>query len=175
MPETPDRPLNGAADAGVCVAAAPAAAGHGAAKTASFSEQDSVQRLWEMRPFGAVRPHRRRTLLCTQYSGFCRPPQALSCLVFIHLALPLFSTVKVPCQSAACLYNLRIIANSYRKVTIFKDTPEETARKSPLQNAAGFSIIKPDFAAAVPAALPILLFILEILRTLLILERRLFL
>lgn len=94
---------------------------------------------------------------------------------FIHLALPLFSTVKVPCQSAACLYNLRIIANSYRKVTIFKDTPEETARKSPLQNAAGFSIIKPDFAAAVPAALPILLFILEILRTLLILERRLFL
>lgn len=94
---------------------------------------------------------------------------------FIHLALPLFSTVKVPCQSAACLYNLRTIANSYRKVTILKDTPEKTARKSPLQNAAGFSIIKPDFAAAVPAALPILLFILEILRTLLILERRLFL
>ena len=94
---------------------------------------------------------------------------------FIHLALPLFSTVKVPCQSAACLYNLRTIANSYKEVTIFKNTPEETARKSPLQNAAGFSIIKPDFAAAVPAALPILLFILEILRTLLILERRLFL
>ena len=82
IPATPDCPLKKAGDAGVCVAAAPAAAGHGAAKTASFSEQDSVQRLWEMRPFGAVRPHRRRTLLCTQYSGFCRPPQALSCLVF---------------------------------------------------------------------------------------------
>src|SRR5699024_814994 len=75
-------PAEKSRDAGVCVAAAPAAAGHGAAKTASFSGQDSVQRLWEMRPFGAVRPHRRRTLLCTQYSGFCRPPQALSCLVF---------------------------------------------------------------------------------------------
>src|SRR5699024_12723603 len=82
QPSTQVGPMNKARDADICVAAAPAAAGHGAAKTESFSEQDSVQRLWEMRPFGAVRPHRRRTLLCTQYSGFCRPPQALSCLVF---------------------------------------------------------------------------------------------
>ena len=83
---------------------------------------------------------------------------------FIHLALPLFSTVKVPCQSAACLYNLRTIANSYKKVTILENLPEKSARKTPLQNAAGFSIIRPDFAAAPEAAHDLLLFVLEILR-----------
>ena len=164
MPETPDRPLNGAADAGVCGAAAPAAAGRGAAKTASFSGQDSVQRLWEMRPFGAVRPHRRRTLLCTQYSGFCRPPQALSCLVFYTSCFASIFHRQSAGHFPTALYILRTIANSYKKVTILENLPEKTARKTPLQNAAGFSIIRPDFAAAPEAAHDLLLFVLEILR-----------
>ena len=175
MPETPDRPLNGAADAGVCVAAAPAAAGHGAAKTASFSGRTAFRDFGRCALSGRCGRTGAAPFSAPNIVDFASRHKRFLASFFIHLALPLFSTVKVPCQSAACLYNLRTIANSYRKVTIFKDTPEETARKSPLQNAAGFSIIKPDFAAAVPAALPILLFILEILRTLLILERRLFL
>ena len=154
---------------------APHGAGRGAAK-AAFSANRTASGDLLRAPFpGGAAPAGAASFSASNIVDFARRHKRFLASFFIHLALPLFSTVKVPCQSAACLYNLRTIANSYRKVTIFKDTPEETARKSPLQNAAGFSIIKPDFAAAVPAALPILLFILEILRTLLILERRLFL
>jgi len=67
-PETPDCPLKKTGDAGVCGAAGPAWRGGGTAKTALFSEQDSVRILVESALAGRRGPCRRRVLLCIQYS-----------------------------------------------------------------------------------------------------------